>query len=146
MWKHTRVHKYLVRTSESKFREPNDIYPIGFMVYWNKYMNLYDLHTMNTFYTQITDRNKPEKEFRALLEQDPTLFCINDGVLRRRKAQGVVLKIFLDFYFPVPSPVELIQPASAPEKNTLVNHGRHNTLSHTPGQAERKFQSGQPFL
>jgi hypothetical protein len=148
MWKHARVHKYLARTSESKFREPNDLYPIGFMVYWNKYMNLYDLHTMNTFYTQITDHSAPEKEFRVLLEQDPTLFCINDGVLRKRRAQGIVLKIFLNFFFPVASPVEksFTQPLGVLKRSAQAPPAQHNALDRNLGQGAQKYQTGQPFL
>jgi len=149
MWQHPRIHKYLARTSESKFREPHDLYPIGFMVYFNKYMNLSDVHRLNTFYTQITDNMKPENEFRVLLEQGPTLFCINDGVLKRRKAQGAVLKIFLDFYFPDPSPVEKVTQMRIEDEfhnNDFHPQGLHNASGRSQVQVTQKFQPGHPFL
>jgi hypothetical protein len=87
------------------------------MVYWNKYMNKSDVHTMNTFYTQLTDQVKVEDELIVLLERGPTLFCLNDGVLHRRKAQGTILRIFLEFYFPDQSIVE--NPIIVPEQLQL---------------------------
>ena len=103
---HPRVAKQMNRTSASKFCDPGNISCLGFMVYWNKYMHLSGSGDLKTFHTQLGEHKTPETEIRALFEQGPTLFCLENDMPQLRKIQGVVVRTFLEVYFPVPCAVE----------------------------------------
>lgn len=106
IWDNARIAKYMLRTSQSKFRGPFDLYPIGFLVYWNLYNNRATTDQMSTFYAQMSDQTPIFGIARNIIERKPVLFCINDGLVAKRKSQGRILKEFLKFFFDDATPVE----------------------------------------
>lgn len=129
MWEHPRSNKYLVRTSQSKFREHYDVYPVGLLVYWNLYSNQAEEHKMGTFFTQIYDHTHTLTVCRNIIERQPKLFCLNDGLVKRRKSQSQILKAFIKFMYPDPSPVEILQNADPhAKKKTAVHEKTHGDV------------------
>jgi hypothetical protein len=111
MWNHDRVKRRLISTSKSKFRNPQNLYPIGLLVYWNLYTNRAVNHHLNTIYADIKDQTSMLQVCRNIIERSPTLFCINDNLVKKRKTQGKLIRFFLNFLFPEQIEVENKPPA-----------------------------------
>jgi hypothetical protein len=152
IWSHPRVNKYLVRTSQSKFREHYDLYAIGFLVFWNLYSNRAEEQNMNTLFVQIYDHTNTTSVCQNIIERSPKLFCLNDGLVGRRKSQGVVIKTFLNFMFPNQTAVENTPADSfktskieAREERPTQEHAFRGTVSHSQVQAMQKQRAQRPF-
>jgi hypothetical protein len=106
-WKHSTVQRGLWQTSESRFRKSNNIYFIGFLIYFNIRSGLAVKGRRNNIYVEITDNTKLKPAFRKIIQERPKQFCLNDCVNSARIKIGKQLLSFMEHYFPHPSVAEI---------------------------------------
>lgn len=106
-WSNRITKQWLTKTSASRFRDMNNVYPIGLLVYWNMYINKAEAHAIRTYFLQIYDHTYLPGMFSTVIQRRPKLFCINDGMTNAtRRSKSARLREFFDNYFAQPSPVE----------------------------------------
>jgi hypothetical protein len=105
-WEHPLLSKYFNITSASRFRDRNNMYIIGFLCHWNINYNLAVQCNMTTLYVQIADYTNIFDIAKVIIERRPTLLCLNDGLIKKRKQNGELVRIMLNNLFPSISPVE----------------------------------------
>ena len=107
IWSEPQIGPYLTLTSASKFRDKNNMYLIGFLALYNMYSAKAIEHQSTTMFTQVTDNTNIFMLAQTILEQRPSLLCINDGISRTASEKMSLVQSLLHNLFPIPSEVEL---------------------------------------
>ncbi|MHC3462876.1 stealth family protein [Streptomyces flavovirens] len=107
-------------TQHSTFRSPNDI-PIASSLhhYFAYHLARATLGSLRYVYIDIGDALAQRRLDRLVARRDFDTFCINDTVVPADPAaQELMVKRFLESYFPVPSPYELPGAEGLPTRRT----------------------------
>jgi UDP-glucose 4-epimerase len=87
------------RTALAKFRNPLDVYPIGFLIYWNLITGKAigrDAESWAVFH-DLEKGDDAEGLMRFLISNKPALFCINDGGYTLAQGRAVVRGLSIMF-------------------------------------------------
>jgi hypothetical protein len=79
-WKHPLISTYLQRTSASRFRQPSDIEPVGFLLHWKTQEGQTQIGRVRSHTYFITDRTNFRQMFESLSQGKFDLYCLNDGM------------------------------------------------------------------
>lgn len=96
-------------TMSRRFRNPNDIHPVGFLLYFGLYSGAASaLLAPHSCELVQLDRWRPlfRCDLRTLARERPRMFCVNDGAPPDSRNHGD-LRDFLQAYFPNPCEFEL---------------------------------------
>ena len=95
------------RTSASPFRTPLDVYPIGFMIYWNLISGLSVARDSVglTLFHDLEPGDDVAGLMKFIEQTKPPLFCVNDGGYTDK--QGIVMRQMLRRIFPEAAEWEL---------------------------------------
>ena len=108
MWTNAISSKSCVRTSQSRFRENDNIYPIGLIIYMNIYQGKFEKREKVTVCHQLASLVAFLTVAKKIASLRPDLFCINDNNAATARAHQMATK-FLESYFPEKSPVEKLK-------------------------------------
>jgi len=106
VWANDTLCRYMTTTSRSRFRNTNNLYPIGFMCYWNIYTNHASEQSYPTLFIQVTDDLDIYHLSNSILISNPALLCLNDGLQKKHTPSMQLVAMLMSKLFPIPSPVE----------------------------------------
>jgi hypothetical protein len=98
-WSDQRVKPYLEQTSSSRFRAVDNLYFIGFLIYWNIHHGHAAKGENNGFYINYSDKLNFSFALLRIEHTKPRLFCINDNLVRKRILGNMYLRRFFESYF-----------------------------------------------
>ena len=108
MWELPVAKQFLAGPSRSRFRDSDNVYPIGLAAHLQLIQGLAQVSTTatHTYYSQVHAGTDFASVAESLVRR-PQLFCINDGFTKRTKdPKRKFLRSILHVYFPEKSPVE----------------------------------------
>lgn len=109
------IAKALTTTEESKFREHNNVFPIGLFMYLHLFSETCEKANVRGFCIQVNDSTDFAQEVAPFVlgganeDEIPDLFCVNDGLQQNRELQNVQNQAMLETMFPNSTPAELVQ-------------------------------------
>jgi len=106
IWANSGIQRALWMTSSSRFRKSNNLYVIGFLVYFCIKSGLAVKGRRTHVYVEITQNTKLKPAFRQIIKLKPQQFCLNDCVSKGRLAVIRQVHQFLEYYLPHPSVAE----------------------------------------
>jgi len=98
-WAHPDVQPHLETTSASRFRNTNNVYLVGFLIYWNIHHRQAAKGTNKGHYLNYTDTLNFHYALLRIEHSHPKLFCINDNLVLRRRQGRIYLQRFFQRYF-----------------------------------------------
>ena len=112
-WASPLVRRCLLRTSASRFRGTDNIYLIGFLVYWNIYQKMANRGHHEGFYVNLHDKLNYRAVLSHLMHKRPHLFCLNDNMRSNRLDGTLYTRRCLEKYFPTATILEVSETAGA---------------------------------
>lgn len=105
--KNSLIKYCFARTTASPFRTPLDVYPIGFIIYWNliRGMAVAQSSAELTLFHDLERGDDVNGLMKFIQESRPSLFCVNDGGYNEQ--EGAIMRSFLRKIFPDKAPWEL---------------------------------------
>jgi len=105
-WELAHLRNMLMQTSASKFRHPQNLYFIGFLVFWNCYSGKAAKSNLSQYYVNLDNKVRMNDVYNYIIHNKPSLICLNDSFTHDSIDRTVLMKHMLHRLFDVVSEAE----------------------------------------